>query len=131
MRTVTLCAVVAALGLCFAGAPSAGTSSFHGTVSSIGPAMRATMTGSSWHAGCPVSISQLRLLTLSYWGFDNRPHTGRLVVNADVAGTVVSVFHRLYDGRFPIRRMQPVDAYGGSDFQSIEADNTSSFNCRA
>ena len=27
--------------------------------------------------------------------------------------------------------MQPVDAYGGSDFQSIEADNTSSFNCRA
>jgi hypothetical protein len=27
--------------------------------------------------------------------------------------------------------MQPVDAYGGSDFRSIEADNTSSFNCRA
>jgi len=26
--------------------------------------------------------------------------------------------------------MQPVDAYGGSDFRSIEADNTSAFNCR-
>ena len=31
---------------------------------------------------------------------------------------------------FPIRRMIPVDAYGGSDFRSIEADNTSAFNCR-
>ena len=27
--------------------------------------------------------------------------------------------------------MQPVDDYGGSDFRSIEADNTSAFNCRA
>lgn len=88
------------------------------------------MTGRSWHPGCPVSIGRLRLLTLSYWGFDKRPHTGLLVVNSDAAGAVVSVFHRLYDARFPIRRMQPVDAYGGSDFRSIEADNTSSFNCR-
>jgi hypothetical protein len=26
--------------------------------------------------------------------------------------------------------MEPVDAYGASDFRSIEADNTSAFNCR-
>ena len=26
--------------------------------------------------------------------------------------------------------MVPVDAYGGDDFRSIEADNTSAFNCR-
>ena len=32
---------------------------------------------------------------------------------------------------FPIRRMEPVDRYGGDDFRSIEADNTSAFNCRA
>ena len=31
---------------------------------------------------------------------------------------------------FPIRRMRLVDDYGGSDFRSIEADNTSAFNCR-
>ncbi|MBA3716675.1 MAG: M15 family metallopeptidase, partial [Actinobacteria bacterium] len=37
----------------------------------------------------------------------------------------------LYRVRYPIRQMRPVDAYGGSDFQSIEHDNTSSFNCRA
>jgi hypothetical protein len=113
------------------GTAGASLPSFRGSVSVIGPAMVARMTGRSWHPGCPVSIAQLRLLTLGYWGFDNRPHTGRLVVNADVAGAVVSVFHRLFDARFPIRRMQPVDVYGGSDFNSIEADNTSAFNCRA
>jgi hypothetical protein len=78
-----------------------------------------------------VSLSQLRILTRTYLGFDRRPHTGRIVVNADVARSVVSVFRRLYAARYPIRRMQPVDAYGGSDFLSIEAGNTSSFNCRA
>ena len=113
-----------------AGIASGSTTGFRGTFSPVSRAMRATMTGRSWRAGCPVSISQLRVLTLTYWGFDNRPHTGRLVVNADVARSVVSVFHRLYDARFPIRRMEPVDAYGGSDFRSIEADNTASFNCR-
>ena len=89
------------------------------------------MTGSSWHAGCPVSLSRLRLLTLTHWGFDGRVHTGRLVVNQDVAAKIVSVFRRLYDVRFPIRRLQVVDDYAGSDFRSIEADNTSAFNCRA
>ena len=37
---------------------------------------------------------------------------------------------RLYRIHFPIRRMQLVDAYKGSDYRSIEADNTSAFNCR-
>ncbi len=40
------------------------------------------------------------------------------------------MFRRLFHAGFPIRRMRLVDAYGGSDFRSIEADNTSAFNCR-
>ena len=40
------------------------------------------------------------------------------------------MFRRLYAARFPIRKIVPIDAYGGSDFRSIEADNTSAFNCR-
>jgi hypothetical protein len=113
-----------------AGTASRAGCAFRGSIAPIGASMRTAMTGDSWHSGCPVSLSQLRVLTLSYWGFDNRAHTGRIVVNADVARSVVSVFRRLYAARYPIRRMQPVDAYGGSDFRSI-ADNTSSFNCRA
>ena len=32
--------------------------------------------------------------------------------------------------RYPIRTMVPADAYHGSDYASIQADNTSAFNCR-
>jgi hypothetical protein len=77
-----------------------------------------------------VPPARLRLLRLSYIGFDGRAHRGGLVVNADVVAQVERVFLRLYAGRFPIRRMWPIDAYGGNDFRSMAADNTSGFNCR-
>jgi hypothetical protein len=86
---------------------------------------------SSWHSGCPVPIKDLRLLTMSYWGFDHRAHTGEMVVNAKVAGDVLSVFEALFDLRFPIRRMRLVDEYGADDDRSMAADNTSAFNCRS
>jgi hypothetical protein len=103
---------------------------YHARVQPIPPAMRAQMTGVSWHPGCPVGLSDLRLITVTYRGFDGREHTGRLIANRDAAAALVAVFRRLYAARFPIRRMEPVDRYGGDDYRSIEADNTSSFNCR-
>jgi D-alanyl-D-alanine carboxypeptidase len=103
---------------------------YHARVQPIPPAMRAQMSGVSWHPGCPVGLSDLRVITLPYRGFDGRDHTGRLIANRDAAAALVAVFRRLYAARFPIRRMEPVDRYGGDDFRSIEADNTSSFNCR-
>jgi hypothetical protein len=88
------------------------------------------MTGLSWRPGCPVPLEDLRLVTATHWGFDGRVRTGRLVVHRDVAAGIVTVLRRLFGERFAIRRMVPVDAYGASDFRSIEADNTSAFNCR-
>ncbi len=115
-------------------APAAGTpppsAGYFGTMSLIDAAQAKRMTGVSWRPGCPVPLRDLRLLTVKYWGFDGRVHTGRLIVHKDVWRPVVTAFHQLYTARFPIRRMTPVDTYGGSDFRSIEADNTSAFNCR-
>jgi hypothetical protein len=109
---------------------SQGAQPFRGTISRIEGALKEQMTGVSWRAGCPVHLRDLRLLTLSHWRFDGKTTTGRLVVHVDVARELVGVFRKLYRARFPIRRMVPVDAYGASDFRSIEADNTSAFNCR-
>ena len=103
---------------------------FRGTIAHIDGALAKRMTGVSWRPGCPVHLRDLRLLRLAHWGFDGRRRTGRLVVHRDVARDLVAVFRRLYDERFPIRRMVPVDRYDASDFRSIEADNTSAFNCR-
>ena len=111
-------------------AVDARTTPFRATVSMLPSSLRQTMTGVSWQQGCPVPLRDLRLVRATHWGYDDRAHTGRLVVHRDVAVDVVTVLRRLFAARFPIRRMVPVDAYGASDFRSIEADNTSAFNCR-
>ena len=90
----------------------------------------AAQLGASWHAGCPVGPHDLRNLTVRYVGFDGRAHSGTLVVNRRVVNDVTIVFRHLYAARFPIRRMRPIDAYGGSDERSLDADNTAAFNCR-
>ena len=84
----------------------------------------------SWHPGCPVAPSGLRMVTMTYRGFDHKVHTGQLVVNAQVTSKLILVFRKLFAMRYPIREMVPVDVYHGSDFASIQADNTSAFNCR-
>ena len=131
MRLALVVTAVAALAVA-SGASTAPEveHAFRGTIERIDSAQAARMTGVSWRPGCPVPLRDLRLLRLSYWGYDGRVRSGTLIVHRDVAGDVRSVFRRLHAARFPIRRMVPVDAYGGSDFRSIEADNTSAFNCR-
>ena len=99
---------------------------FHTSVAPV----RAAQLGASWRPGCPVGPEQLRIVRVSFVGFDGRAHTGALVVNRSVTNEVQVAFHRLYAARFPIRRMEPVSAFGGSDDRSMAADNTSAFNCR-
>jgi hypothetical protein len=102
---------------------------YRGSIAPIDQSTRARMT-SSWREGCPVPVEDLRLLAMSFWGYDRRVHTGEMVVHRDVARDVVKVFRRLFDERFPIRRMRLVDEYGGDDDRSMAANNTSGFNCR-
>jgi D-alanyl-D-alanine carboxypeptidase len=94
---------------------------FHGSIQPLPAPLRAELAAHLWHPGCPVALSRLRLLTVSYRGFDRRVHAGQLVVNAAVARPLLTVFRRLYQLRFPIRQMQPLDG---------SADDTSAFDCR-
>jgi len=83
-----------------------------------------------WRPGCPAGRAQLRRVSVPYVGFDGATHEGVLVVHADVAASVVRIFTRLHDARFPIRGMAPIEAYDGDDNASMADDNTSAFNCR-
>jgi hypothetical protein len=84
----------------------------------------------TWRPGCPVAPSQLRMLRLTYWGFDHRAHSGEIVVNSTVVSDIVAVFRTLFNDRFPIAEMVSQDAYGGNDNAAAAADDTSGFNCR-
>jgi hypothetical protein len=113
-----------------AAAAAAPLPEFRAVVRSISPAERQQMTPSVWRPGCPAGLSALRHVSLAFVGFDGRAHRGALVVHNRAARDVVTAFRALYGARVPIRRMRPIQAYGGDDFASIEADNTSAFNCR-
>jgi hypothetical protein len=103
---------------------------FESSVRPLPAPLRAQLTGRFWRPGCPVSLSQLRSLTVSHWGFDRRLHAGQLVVNRDVAVPLVSVFRRLYSLRFPIRHMRLADMYGPERARPKDGDISGSFECR-
>jgi len=111
--------------------PLLASANFKYNISKITPKIKQRMiNGNSYRAGCPISLNSLRYLTLTYIGFDGKEHTGELIVNKSVANDFVSIFRELYNIKYPIRKMKLVSNYHGSDFASIEADNTSAFNCR-
>jgi hypothetical protein len=100
------------------------------TAVALGPALRAQLRKTSWHPGCPVGLGDLRYMRIAYWGFDHHAHLGEMVANSSATPALRRAFATLFAARFPIRQMRLVDRYGGSDYASIQADNTSAFNCR-
>lgn len=85
----------------------------------------------SWHPGCPVDPSNLVTVKISYFGFDNKPHLGTLIVSNLSAHEVVTIFAELYQQQFPIQKIIPADYYHGDDLKMMAANDTSAFLCRA
>jgi hypothetical protein len=107
------------------------TPKFKSSIHTIDAALAAKMRKSgSWKPGDPVSLGQLRLIKVSFWGFDHKVHTGNLVVDTVWAKRLTGVFHRLFNAHFHIRSMKLIDAFGADDHRSMKADNTSAYNGR-
>jgi hypothetical protein len=83
-----------------------------------------------WEPGCPVPLSDLRLLTVTHWGFDGREREGQLVVHADSARQLATVFRKLHAQKFPIRHMRLDDLYGPRRAHPADGDISGSFHCR-
>lgn len=114
--------------------PSASTNytlrKFSASVMPIPPEIQAKMRQYTWQPTCPTPLSGLSYVQLTYYGFDGKAHNGVLIVNRKLARQIVAIFRKLYQQRFPIARMQPVYVFHGNDERSMQANNTSAFNCR-
>lgn len=105
----------------------------HGYESSVEPLpapLERTLEGRFWRPGCPVPLSDLRLLTVTHWGFDGREHTGQLVVHRDSARQLATVFRKLHALKFPIRHMRLDDMYGPRRARPADNDISGAFHCR-
>ena len=81
--------------------------------------------------GCPVRRrDQLRRIDIGYIDFEGALQRGHLVVNRDVARSVVRIFTALFDAKFPIASMVGVESFDGDTNASLRANNTSAYNCR-
>jgi D-alanyl-D-alanine carboxypeptidase len=115
--------VVALPALLFALAP------FQSSIEPLSKPERTQLkAGGFWHKGCPVPLSDLRLLTVTYRGFGGRARTGELVVNENAARPLARVFRKLHRLRFRIRHMRFEDSYGPR--RSRPDDVSGSFECR-
>lgn len=89
--------------------------------------MEKIIKGVSWKQNNTVKIDDLNYLLVTYWGFDEKPHIGELIVNKEIAKEVTEIFKELYAAKFPIMKMKLIDEYDAIDSKSMEDNNTSAF----
>lgn len=84
-----------------------------------------------WRESCPVHIDRLNILNISYYDFFGIKHDdGKIIVLDVVADNVIKIFKELYKIKFPIHSLNLMDDYLGDDEKSMQANNSSGFNCR-
>ncbi len=82
---------------------------------------------------CDKKIKDLVLLQsvkVAYINLDGETQMGELIVHHELAEEVVDIFRDIYECRFPIEKMIPINFYDCNDDKSMEDNNTSAFNYR-
>lgn len=85
---------------------------------------------SSWEPNCPVHIDELSYLTMTYWGFDQKPHTGEMLIHSEHAEDVTEVFRKIYEARFPIEEMRVISRAERDEPPTGDHNITSGYTCR-
>lgn len=99
-------------------------------IATIEPIPDDVLARSSWTNECPVSVDDLRYLTMTHHGFDGKVHTGEMIVNADFAEAVVAGFRRIFAAGFPIEQMRVTRLEEVDDHPTGDFNETGSFVCR-
>jgi hypothetical protein len=96
----------------------------------IQPVPADVLARSTWQANCPVKATELRYLTMSFWGFDGKTHTGEMIVNTAHAEGVTTVFGKLFAARFPLEEMRVTSRPELDAPPTGDGNNTTAFVCR-
>lgn len=99
--------------------------------SKVSSEMKSQMTGKSYpKSGAKITFSELREVKVRYYDFKGNTKSGTLIVNKKIALKTAKIFYELYQIKYPIQRIRPIDVYNADDTKSMEANNTSAFNYR-
>ncbi len=103
----------------------------------------ARMNNVSWRAGCLATPAELRRVYVPYVAFDGSSRTGEIDVHKSVANDIAEIFEKMYSLGFPLDTVKPLEKLAPKtlatlnlfeaqkiDAYSMDANNTSAFNCR-
>lgn len=109
----------------------ADTAKNRGTWRPIPDTIWQAMEGKSWHKelACP-KRDELALLYIPYTNFLGEKAVGQMIVARSVADQVLDIFADIDRAGFPIEQMTLIYHFNGDDAKSMQANNTSAFNCR-
>ena len=86
--------------------------------------------GVSFHKNSYITYDDLRYVRVKYYNFSGEVKNGELIVNKKIAKKTARIFYELFQIKYPIQRICLIDEYNVDDENSMEANNTSSFNFR-
>jgi hypothetical protein len=98
--------------------------------STIEPVPAQIAARSTWRPGCPVTLDELRYVTVTFVGFDGRDHTGELLLHRDVAVEVAGAFAALHAARFPLEELRIIAAHELELPPTGDGNVSSAFVCR-
>jgi hypothetical protein len=101
-----------------------------GFASRVDPVPDAVLRRSTWEPACPVAAQDLRWVRVTFWGFDDRRHTGELLLNERVADDLVGVFRALWQARFPLEELRITTRAELDAPPTGDGNNTGAFVCR-
>ena len=93
------------------------------------------INGKSYRENPNIGLEDLRYLKMLHYNYDHQIQVGEMIVNAQLADEICSIFMELFQNEYEIYSMYLVDNYwagdgDSTDFASIDVNNTSAFNYR-
>ena len=86
--------------------------------------------GKSFKNECTLPKKDLRYIHVLHIDINNKIHEGEMICNKHIAETLLNIFKKLYEAKYPIERMVLIDEYDADDEKAMEDNNSSCFNFR-
>lgn len=77
-----------------------------------------------------IGYDDLSFVVVQYVDFDFETRQGEIICNNSIAQDLVEIFYELYRNEYQLESIALIEEFGGDDYASCEANNTSCFNYR-
>ena len=86
--------------------------------------------GKSYNKNCTLPREDLRYIHVLHIDINNTVHEGEMICNKYIADTLLKIFKKLYEEKYPIEKMILIDEYDADDETAMEDNDSSCFNFR-